>query len=134
MNSKKTYSKLPLSYNKCQKKLDIVLFFFFNLKEDNVLEERKSGNVLKEEASSKAAAKSYSLMTLRFESIDNTTVEIKVTFSSQISTFLFIHMSVKIPKANCPQKNSFNYIYIYTSIKQHFHNHKCGRDNVFGYP
>lgn len=64
MNSKQNYSKLLLSFHKCQKELDIALFFFRGL---NISETRRSGNILKEELFSNTADKSCFLTILMFE-------------------------------------------------------------------
>lgn len=111
VNSKQNYAKLLLSFPKCQKELDIALFFLRGL---NVLEERKSGKVLKEELSSKAAVKSCFLMTLMFESINITSGEIwqlRIHFSQTFYILVYVY-EYKNSQYNCSQKYSFRCNYI----------------------
>lgn len=64
--------------------------------------------MIKEALSSKIAAKTCSLMTLIFESIDITSLEnmiTKDTFSPNL-LYCFMHVNVKIPNTNCSQKYS----------------------------
>lgn len=125
MNSKQNYSKLLLSFHKCQEELDIALFFkrteYFRDKE--VWQYTKGRVVFKH---------SWQIMFLdnlhvwKYRLHIRGNVTIKNIFFPNILHFYvyvyFMYMSIKIPIAKCSQKYSFRFNY----IKWHFPNHKAG--------
>ena len=122
MNSKQNYSKLLLSFHKCQKELDTALFFkrteYFRDKE--VWQYTKGRVIFKLSWQIMIFDNSHAW---KYRLHIRGNVTIKDIFFPNILHFCLC-ICVKVPIANCSQKYSFRFNY----IKWHFPNHKDGWD------